>query len=142
MNDGGVTGSGEEIIWPGGISMGEKGEQREGSAGFIGEGSQRPLGLMERGKWGGDRGRGRSGSEVGDNPDMWVPPISGERKRKERKREKGERERSYRLAGLLASGWPSWVAAFFVTFSFSIFCFVISLEFEFKTVWIWILPTL
>jgi hypothetical protein len=87
-NDGGVTGSGEEIIRPGGILDGEKGEQREGSAGFIGEGSQRPLGLMERGKWGGDRGHGRSGSEVGDDPDRWVPPVSSERKR-----EKGEREK-------------------------------------------------
>jgi hypothetical protein len=68
--------------------------------------------------------------------------LSAGRKRSKKKRE-GKVVRGLLLGWWLAGppAWPSWAAAlFFVLFLF--FCFVISLEFEFKTVWIWILPTL
>jgi hypothetical protein len=88
------------------------------------------------GVWGGDRGHAarENVSEVGDASYRRVPPIG-------RKKKEGEGVCCGDAGLVQFSGRPSG-CLFFCSDSFLFFCFLISLEFEFKTIWIWILPTL
>jgi hypothetical protein len=91
----------------------------------------------EVGEW--HHARGRSGLDIEDDPDRWVPPVSGERKKKKEKGRgcAGEGRLGWLLGCLPRVGPVRPLLPFFVSFLFLIFGLLI-LVWYLRFIFVWI----